>query len=142
MARDRTAGRRRRRVRGFTLIELAIALSLLVLLGAIAWPALRGRIKAAELPDSADRIRSMLFMVRSQAVMEHRRYRVRFAPEVQKPIIEYEADPIRETGVGEPGKAGWGEEPMLPGDVQAPEVKRGCTVWTQHLSEHDQSGEQ
>ncbi|MFQ5423307.1 MAG: Tfp pilus assembly protein FimT/FimU [Phycisphaerae bacterium] len=146
MTQDDSAGsiprRRRCRVRGFTLIELAIALSLLVLLGTIAWPALRGRIKAAELPDSADRIRSMLFMVRSQAVMEHRRYRVRFEPEAQQPIIEYEVDPIRDPGTWEPVRAGWVEDRMLLGDVQVHEVQLGRPIWTRPLSENDQPGEQ
>lgn len=123
--------------RGFTLIELAIAMSLVVLLAAIAWPLISDRITKAELPDSADRIRSMLVMTRSSAVMEHRRHRVRFEPGKQQPIIEYEVDPLRELGTWEPVSAAWSKEPVLLGDVQVHEVQIGRPVWTQPLASTD-----
>ncbi|MCZ6815507.1 MAG: hypothetical protein O7F76_02275 [Planctomycetota bacterium] len=123
---------------GLTLIELAITMGLVVLLASIAWPLMSGRITQAELPDSADRIRSMLFMARSGAVMEHRRHRVRFEPGEQQPIIEYEVDPIREPGVWEPLTAKWTEEPVLLGDVQVHEVEIGRPFWTRPLAATDQ----
>ncbi|MCZ6698155.1 MAG: hypothetical protein O7D94_04410 [Planctomycetota bacterium] len=126
------------RLPGLTLIELAITMGLVVLLASIAWPLMSGRITKAELPDSADRIRSMLFMARSGAVMEHRRHRVRFEPGEQQPIIEYEVDPIREPGVWEPLTAKWTEEPVLLGDVQVHEVEIGRPFWTRPLAATDQ----
>ena len=125
------------RMPGLTLIELAITMGLVVLLASIAWPLMSGRITKAELPDSADRIRSMLFMARSGAVMEHRRHRVRFEPGEQQPIIEYEVDPIREPGVWEPLTAKWTEEPVLLGDVQVHEVEIGRPFWTRPLAATD-----
>ncbi len=125
------------RLPGLTLIELAITMGLVVLLASIAWPLMSGRITKAELPDSADRIRSMLFMARSGAVMEHRRHRVRFEPGEQQPIIEYEVDPIREPGVWEPLTAKWTEEPVLLGDVQVHEVEIGRPFWTRPLAATD-----
>ena len=50
---------RGRRAGGFTLLELAIAMVLLGLLAALAWPMMASRITKAEMPDSADRIRSI-----------------------------------------------------------------------------------
>lgn len=125
------------RAGGFTLIEIAIAMVFLTLLAALAWPMLASRITKAELPDSADRIRSTLFMTRSAAVMEHRRHRVRFEPGEQQPIIEYEVDPIRRFGEWERVKVKWAEEPALLGNVQVHEVRIGRPFWTRPLADTD-----
>lgn len=131
-----------RPARGFTLIEIVIALGLLMLLASIAWPLLAGRITASELPDSGDRIRSMLFMARSGAVMEHRRHRIRFAPGERQPILEYEVDPIREPGEWAEIEAAWAEQDMLLGEVQVHQVQLGRPIWSRPLAETDQPGEE
>jgi type II secretory pathway pseudopilin PulG len=137
---DRKSSRRNNRLEtsrlagAFTLIEILIVLSLLVLLASIAWPAMESQIKASEMPESAGRIRSMLFMARSEAMMEHRRFRIRFLPEHQQPLIEWEPDPITHAGVFELVPAGWAQEPMLLADVQVHQVRLGRPVWTMALS--------
>jgi len=118
----------------FTLIEIMIVLGLLVLLTSMAWPAMESQIRASELPESADRVRSMLYMTRCQAVLEHRRYRIRFEPNQQQPIIEYEPDPIRRSGEFEPVTSGWAAEAVLLAEVQVHEIRLGRPVWTKPLS--------
>lgn len=121
-------------VRAFTLLEVLIVLSLLVLMASFAWPAMESQIRATELPESADRVRSLLYMARCEAVMEHRRYRIRFEPESQQPLVEYEPDPIRRAGAFEPVPSDWAEEAKLLGDVQVHEVQLGRPIWTKPLS--------
>lgn len=125
----------------FTLLEILIVLGILILLASIAWPAMESQIKAAEMPESADRIRSMLFMARCEAVMEHRRHRIRFDPEHQQPFIEIESDPIRRPGEFDTITSGWAVEPMVLGDVQVHEVRLGRPVWTMSLATTDDPDE-
>ncbi len=132
--------------RAFTLLEVMIVLSLLVLMASIAWPLLETRITKAELPESAERLCSALMMLRSEAVMEHRRYRIRFLPtdsgenedgeavDWQQPCLEYEHDPIRNPGVFEPVPAGWAREQILLGDAQVHDVIMGRPAWTLPLA--------
>jgi len=125
----------------FTLLEILVVLGILTLLTSIAWPVLESQIKAAELPESADRILSMLFMTRCEAVMEHRRHRIRFDPEHQQPFIEIESDPIRRPGEFDTITSGWAVEPILLGDVQVHEVRLGRPVWTMSLATTDDADE-
>jgi prepilin-type N-terminal cleavage/methylation domain-containing protein len=120
--------------RAFTLIEVLITLSLLVLLASMAWPALQTQITSSELPESAERVRSALAMARCEAVMEHRRFRVRFVKEEQQPKIECEADPINQPGVFTASTADWANEPMLLADVQVHDIQTGRPVYMQALS--------
>jgi type II secretory pathway pseudopilin PulG len=122
------------RAGAFTLLEIVVVLSLLALLAALAWPNLQGRITAAELPQSAEQLRSALYMTRSEAVMEHRRFRLRFVPGEQQPLIEWEPDPIQYPGVFEPAKRPWAKEPVLLADVQVHRVTFGRPEWTLPLS--------
>ncbi len=121
----------------FTLVEVLVVLGLLVLLAGISWPVLESQITASELPESADRLCSALFMARSEAVLENRRYRIRFTEEAQQPLIERESDPIRFPGVFEPVTAAWAAEPILLSDVQVHHVVLGQPAWTKPLSRVD-----
>ncbi|HVP13778.1 MAG TPA: prepilin-type N-terminal cleavage/methylation domain-containing protein [Phycisphaerae bacterium] len=118
----------------FTLVEILITLSLLALLASMAWPALQSQITASELPESAERVRSTLAMARCEAVMEHRRFRVRLAKGDQQPRIECEIDPINQPGVYVASTAAWAKEPMLLADVQIHDVQPGRPVYLQPLS--------
>ncbi len=129
----RSAGRRPC-APAFTLIELMVVMGLLVLLGSMVWPAMENQITRSELPESANRICSMLYMARCEAVMEHRRYRIRFEPGEQQPLIEYERNPIRSPGEFELVPSGWAHEQILLGDVQVYEVTPGRPYWTEPLS--------
>lgn len=124
---------RGRRRRAFTMLEILIVLGLLVVLAGFAWPVLQSQISASELPESAQRIRNMLNMARAEAVMEHKRYRIRFAPDAQQPIIEYEPDPILRPNEWEPVPSAWAREPMLLADVQVHEVLPGRPVYLEPL---------
>lgn len=119
----------------FTLLEVMITLGLLVLLAGLAWPALQTQITAAELPESADRLRSALFMARCEAMMQHRRFRVRFAPDEQHPMIEWESDPVNQPGVFVPATVDWADEQILLANVQVHEIRPGRPVYLQALSE-------
>ena len=122
------------RANGFTILEILIVLTLLVILVGFAWPMMERQITAAQLPESADRIRDTLFMARAEAVLEHRRVRVRFAPDEQHPIIEYEPDSILRPGQWEPLTSAWAREPMLLADIQVHEVLPGRPVYLEPLS--------
>ena len=133
--RSAAAGMRRRGAApAFTLVEILITLSLLVLLASLAWPAMQAQITASELPESAERIRSALAMARCEAVMQHRRFRIRFAPEEQQPKIEEEVDPINQPGVYTAATADWASEEILLANVQVHDIQTGRPVYMQALS--------
>ena len=136
------APRRTRGLRAFTLLEVLVVLGILALLVGFSWPYLEGRITASSLPESADRIRDMLFMVRAEAAMEHRRHRIRFAPEQQHPIIEYEPDPIREPGLWEPIDSPWTKEAILVSDVQVHEIRLGRPRYLRPISDDEDPTEE
>lgn len=114
-----------RRATAFTLLEVLISLTVLVALALMAWPVMESQIIAAELPESASRVRSMLYMTRSSAMFENRRHRIRFAPGEQQPVIEYEADPMGQPGQYFPVKSSWAREPILLKDAQVHRIEIG-----------------
>ncbi len=123
--------------RAFTLIEILIVLGMLVLLAGITWPVLETQIIGSELPESASRVRDVLYMARAEAAKENRRVRVRFAPGAQQPIIEIERDPIRDYNVWTPVTSAWAEQAMeslLLSDVQVHEIKLGRPEFTKPIS--------
>ena len=122
------------RAGGFTLLEILIVLALLVIMVGFAWPMMESQITAAQLPESANRVRDMLFMARAEAALEHRRVRVRFVPEEQNPIIEYEPDAILRPDEWEPVKSAWAQEPMLLADIQVHDVLPGRPVYLEPIS--------
>lgn len=125
----------------FTLLEIVIVVSLLGLLAVLAWPTLSRQITGSELPESVSRLRSTLYMARSDAVLEHRRVRVRFPADQQQPLIEWEPDPILYPGMYEPLPKPWALEPVMLGDVQIHEVTIGRPVWTRPMLTTDDAEE-
>lgn len=119
----------------FTLLELLIVLSLLVVLSFFAWPMMESQITAAKLPESAARIRETLYMTRSAAMLEHRRHRVRFAPGEQQPTVEIEIDPLYQPGVWTLVTYPWTKEPMLLDDAEVHEIQPGRPVYLKPVSE-------
>ncbi len=130
-------GHRGRSKAGFTLVEILVMLGVLVLLAGIAWPAMESQIRASELPESADRMRTVLAMTRCEAMMQYRRFRVRFETEAQQPIVEWEPDPIRRPGEFEVTTAPWADEPVLLADVQVHKIELGRPLWMMPLAQTD-----
>jgi len=64
--------------KGFTLIELAIVLSLIMILTALAAPSLRSIAASSKLKSSASEIRSLLIYARDVSVTENTNYLVLF----------------------------------------------------------------
>ena len=127
--------RRGRARRAFTLLEIIIVLSLLALLALLAWPNMSNRMQASELPESASRIRSTLYMARSGAIMEHRRVRVRFVEGEQQPFVEIERDPFLNPGIFDEVVAAWTEEPAMLGDVQVHSISLGRPEFLKPVAE-------
>lgn len=123
--------------RAFTLIEILIVLVLIVLLVAVAWPVLDGQVTASELPESAARMRDMLYMTRSASMLEHRRHRVRFAPGAQQPVVEVEIDPIFQPGVWTPVAYPWAREKFLLAEVQVNAIQPGRPSYLRPVSIND-----
>ena len=113
----------------FTLLEILLVVGLLVALTIMAWPALSNRIEAAELPESATKLQSLLFMARSQAVMDHKRYRVRFDQGLEQPLVEVEPDSINAAGEWIASAEPWTLDNILLGDVRVHAVKLGRPVY-------------
>ena len=123
--------------RAFTVIEILIVLGMLVLLAGFTWPVLETQIRGSELPESAARVRDVLYMARAEAAKENRRVRVRFAPKAQQPIIEIERDPIRDYNVWTPVESPWAVQAMeslLLSDVQVHTIKLGRPEFTKPIS--------
>lgn len=63
---------------GFTLIELAIVLSLIMILTAVTAPSLRGIVSSSKLKSSASEIHSLLTFARDVSITENTNYLVLF----------------------------------------------------------------
>ncbi len=120
--------------RGFTLLEIVVALGVLSLLMAFAWSLIQNQITASALPESAARVRDSLFMARSEASMKNRRVRIRFEPKQQHPLIEIEADPIRYPGEWTAVESSWARDPILLDDVQVHTIEMGRPFYLKLIS--------
>lgn len=78
----------RRTRRAVTLLELLLALSLLVALSAIVWPALRGSFSNRRLHFAAEQLRSHLGQARLRAVQSGSIIVLRYRPQTAEYIIE------------------------------------------------------
>lgn len=114
---------------GFTLLEILLVVGLIALLGFMAWPALSRQITASELPESATKLQSLLFLARSQAIMDHKRYRVRFDQGLEQPLVEVEPDAINAAGEWVETSEPWAADYILLGDVRVHAVKLGRPVY-------------
>ena len=62
----------------FTLLEVLLVITLLVMLAGFSWPLLGGVREAEELHESAQRLKTLIQMCRARAMNESRRYRITF----------------------------------------------------------------
>ncbi len=131
----RDVSRRAYAAGGFTLLEVVLVIGLMVLLASFAWPALQSRFDHAQLPESGDQLRSLMELTRAQARIDHRRYRIRFAPNERQPIVEWEKDPFQAPGKFEAVKADWTSDDRLLGDAQVHEIRPGRPEYTLPLDD-------
>ena len=92
----------------YTLLELMLVLSLLVVLAFFIVPNFQSPIERSHLPESGERFRSFITLTRANAMLDGLRYRMRFLSEADEqwdklseherlqPLIEFEADPIKQ----------------------------------------------
>jgi type II secretory pathway pseudopilin PulG len=109
----------------FTLLELLLVLGLLIALAGMAWPRMQSHFKATELSESAQRMRTALFMARSDAVLTGRRHRIRFATGDKQPFVEFEPNPLTQPGVYELVTADWMDDDLLLGDSEVYSIQPG-----------------
>ena len=117
----------------YTLVEIVLVVGLIALISAIAIPAFYRQMKEEELPGSGKQMRSLLSLVRANAAMDGRRYRIRFPNENEtdaigtdrQPIIEREDDPVLQPELFVPVRASWAIGVTLLGDVWCAEVRLG-----------------
>ncbi len=124
---------------GFTLMEMLLVIGLLAIVSALALPPMIQDIERSRLPESANQMRSLLRMVRGYAVMDGRRYRVRFLTEGEstepdegdirydprQPVVEWEPEPLTEPGRFIPVRASWAQSEVLRRGVRCLEIRLG-----------------
>jgi len=119
--------------RGFTLLEVALVIALLLILSALAIPNFVGQLQREELPGSGRQFLSLISLVRSNAAFDGLRYRIRFPEEdeedamggFRQPLIEREADPIEKPDEFVLVTAPWAVGKTFLGVVRCAEVWLG-----------------
>lgn len=94
-------------IRGYTLVEVVLVVTLLAVLATMAVPTILRDIEQRRLPTSVRTMRALLTLVRANAMYDGKRYRIRFPQEDEidhfgeqrQPIIEREDDPFAEPNV-------------------------------------------
>jgi len=100
---------------GFTLLEVILVIGLIAMLSALVLPDLVTDIERRRLPESADRMRSLITLTRSHAMFDGKRYRIRFPGKDElddegddrQPLVEREDDPIEEPETYNPVNEPW-----------------------------------
>jgi len=124
---------------GFTLMEMLLVTGLLAILSALVLPPMIQDIEQSRLPDSANQMRALLRLTRGYAVMDGRRYRVRFLEEGEstepdegeirydprQPVVEWEPEPLSEPGKFVPVLAPWTQSDVLRKGVRCLEIRLG-----------------
>ncbi len=100
---------------GFTLLEILLVIGLLAILTATVVPNLLGQLTGQRLPKSAKQMRALTQLTRANAMLDGKRYRLRFPREDEldsegtdvQPIVEWEEEPFLAPGVYVPVEAAW-----------------------------------
>ena len=104
--------------RAFSLLELLLVLALLVVVGAMAYPALRGPFETQRLKKSAELVRSEWARARLRAMRTGRVHVFRYAPSATQYTVETwvsAADDVGSVNDFQPaGSTGQGMRPTLP----------------------------
>lgn len=117
----------------FTLLEVLLVVGIMAVLASLILPDFIGQIEQSRLPNSAEQMRALLSMARSNAMFDGKRYRVRIPREDElddmggdrQPIIEREDDPVKEPEVYNRVTAPWVFGETLLTDVWCAQVRLG-----------------
>ncbi len=100
---------------GFTLIEVLLALTLVVLFGTLSVLSFTSWRQARALPEGADRVESLIMLARAEAANLGRHLRLEFGADGQM-AVEIERNPLEEPGKYSPYlDSAWASE--LPNDL-------------------------
>ena len=127
---------------GITFLEVILVIVLLGVLLAYALPALTGTIQGAGMPESCERLRSLIHLTRAAAMRDGVRYRLAFpgapnpddpdaerfvetAATTQQPFVEREKDPVNEPGVFEGADLAYDLDGILRPGVRCIAVRLG-----------------
>jgi type II secretory pathway pseudopilin PulG len=133
------------RVRAYTLLELLIVIGLLVVLASMTLPNVLKSYVDAQLPESANQMRALLQLVRANAMLEGKRYRVRFARPDEldesggqiQPIVDVERDPFYEPEIYTPVLDSWAREATFERNVRCAQVRLGKPTVDQLLGDSE-----
>ena len=125
----RPAGRGRRifarPVRGgFTLLEIVLVLSLLVLLAGLTLTSYLGTLESLRISEHATRMAALLRAARAEAAITGRRFRLSFDPETTQPIVAFEPDALAEPGTFVPYNVWWVKQARLEEGIRVLECRR------------------
>lgn len=131
----------------FTLIELLVVLGLLVLLAVFVLPNFQAPLQRSYLPESGERLRSLIGMTRTHAMMDNLTYRISFLEEgdqeaenmspddLRQPYIELERDPIEYPGEFSRVMAAWATQGAFLGNVWCYQVTIGEPTYESVIAE-------
>lgn len=121
----------------FTLLEVVTVIALLVLVAYFVFGNYSTPLERSYLPESAERLRALINLTRANAMLDGKRYRIRFVTEsdpdadelpledIRQPLVEIEHDPIEYPGEFTPLLSAWATEPVLLGEVWCYQVRFG-----------------
>jgi prepilin-type N-terminal cleavage/methylation domain-containing protein len=104
--------------RGFTLLELVLALALVLLLALLAIGSFQGVTEESRMQASADRLGGLLRACRAEAALSARRLRLTFDESGARFTVLIERDPLSSPGVFDPYDVWWTRQGQLAGAVR------------------------
>ncbi len=107
-----------RTARSFTLLELLLAVTLLVLLAGMVIGSFYGTLEATRIEESTTRICSLLRTARAEAALTGRRLRLGFDADARTPLLSIEPDPLAEPNTFRPYPRWWVDQARLAGGVR------------------------
>lgn len=135
---------------GFTLLEVLLVIGLLAVLAVAVAPNLMGSLTRQRLPKSAGQMRSLLQLTRANAMLDGKRFRLRFPREDElddvgtevQPIVECEEEPFKAPGIYVPVDAVWARGETLLKGVWCARARQGKPTVEQLLENVDKVKEE